>query len=198
MPINWLKRLKRYRQGISLNFFKLFSELLKIELVQMSKAQSRESDTVQKAPRGLSNWCAKAHQALFPRLSPPALTDITLYITWDKAYPCSYTPSLIRCWNMTAACLDKHLCGSLLMNSLARLALGKSQLKLRKGYSSLVVAHLETLQIAFERSVLNSIRGPISFLLLGITPVASLSSAPSVLSHSILQCNSSDIRLWKG
>lgn len=30
----------------------------------MSKAQSRESDTVQKAPRGLSNRCAKAHQTV--------------------------------------------------------------------------------------------------------------------------------------
>lgn len=146
MPINWLKGLKRYRQEISLNFFKPLSELLKIELVQWVKHRA-ESNTVQKAPRGLSNWCAKAHQALFPRLSPPALTNITLYVTWDKAYPCSYAPSLIRCWNMTAACLDKqHLCGSLLMNSLAWLALGKSQLKLWKSYSSLLVAHLETLQ----------------------------------------------------
>lgn len=64
----------------------------------MSKAQSRESDTVQKAPRGLSNWCAEAHQALFPRLSPPALTDvIALCVAWDKAYPCSCAPSLIKC-----------------------------------------------------------------------------------------------------
>lgn len=85
----------------------------------MSKAQSRESDRVQKAPRGLSNRCAKAHQTV-PSLVSTCSDCHYIARYGDRAYPCSYTPSLMRCWNVTAACLDKPcLCGALLMNSLA-------------------------------------------------------------------------------
>lgn len=45
----------------------------------------------------------------------------------------------------------------------------------------------DTAKTAFEYSVLSSIPGPISFLLLGITQIASLFSVPSILGHSILQ-----------